>query len=71
MIIRMFASLFTLLPTIALAQAQSAAGEAGFKTGYLIGFFGPIIVIVGIVIWLAWLIFRKPKPPRDKHRSGW
>jgi hypothetical protein len=67
----MLASLFMLLPAIASAQAQSSAGEAGFKTGYLIGFFAPIIVIVGVVVWLAWLIFRKPRPPRDKHRSGW
>lgn len=76
MITRMLASLFWLLPTIALAQpARSGAGEAGYKMGYLIGFFLPIIafvlVILGIVVWLAWLIFRKPKPPRDRHRSGW
>ncbi|HVK50868.1 MAG TPA: hypothetical protein VM469_03910 [Pseudoxanthomonas sp.] len=74
---RILVALFSLLPTLALAQpARSGAGEAGYKMGYLIGYFLPIIafvvVIVGVVVWLAWLIFRKPKPPRDRHhRSGW
>ncbi|MGH8061580.1 MAG: hypothetical protein ACREO7_06150 [Pseudoxanthomonas sp.] len=66
-----FSVLVLLLPIMAHAQAQGGAAEAGYKTGYLIGFLCPIVAIVGIVVWVITLIFRKPKPPRNKHRSGW
>jgi hypothetical protein len=66
-----FSVLVLMLPIMAHAQIQSGAAEAGYKTGYLIGFLCPIVAIGGIVVWVISLIFRKPRPPRNKHRSGW
>lgn len=65
LIARIFASLFTMLPVIAFAQSPDAAGDLGYQAGYIVGFYGPIVVIVAVVVLLGWLIFRKPKRRKD------